>query len=283
MIENSHIIEWLVKYGYLPRAEAQWTSLALRDDIVRDSVRKLQDFARLHPLNDMVRAHHGRDLIADGDVGPATRELIGLPRCDVPDFGPSAMPAPGGTGSWPAPCQKSGVKVFVDLTNCPYRDEWPGIWADVAEAYRLAGLKYVLVNSLAECNIHVYFRSFFGSTIGLSEFNGRSCGDRVFCSLSNSYRGENRGLLKHEIGHCDNLGHTSGGTMNPWIMKEPDPHARWLTTDPSWPRLVAFHDGVPVGTGPEPTPTPTPIPIPVPQPEPPRRPFLEWLRKLFNW
>lgn len=282
MISDKQIIQQLRDYGYLHGKINPATPvdmLSVKDADVKAALRQYQDFC-YYPLNGLVRERHGRDLIIDGDIGPATRDLFSMPRCQVPDFGPRARPALTGTGSWPKPCQKEGIKYLINTAGIPSSlvAAWPNVVADVVEAYRLIGLKLVPANASSEVNIYTHFGSFFGSTIGLSEFNNESCGDRVDCKLSSSYVGENRGLLKHEWGHNCNLGHTRGGTMNPYILDEPDPAARWLPTDPSYQTLVRYFDGVPVG---EPGPTVPPVTPPPKQP-PTYGPFLSFLRRLFG-
>lgn len=54
-------------------------------------------------------AFHGRALMIDGDPGPATLQLIDVPRCGCPDWGPESgneLPATeaAGSGSWIAGC-----------------------------------------------------------------------------------------------------------------------------------------------------------------------------------
>lgn len=282
MVDDNAIIDALRRYGHLKgHVKSDMRLLTLKDKEVIEAVRSYQDFC-IYPLNSIVRRVHGRELTADGDVGPATRELFARPRCEIPDFGPGSGVDLQGSGSWPASCQKSGIKMFVDLGGCPVRDQWPQIQADVLEAYRLIGLKVVPVSSKPGANVHVYFRSFFGGTIGLAEFNGQSCSDEVFCSMSTGYRGENRGLFKHEFGHNCNLSHTRGGTMNPYIITEPHPKAYWQPSDPSYQTLVRYFDGVPVGE-PGPGPQPTPPPPPDDPDEPYVGPVIRWIRKLFGW
>jgi len=283
MVDDRTIIEALHKYGYLHQvARTELHLFTIEDAVVKEALRKYQDFCH-YPLNAIVWRHHRRDLNADGEVGPATRELFARPRCEIPDFGPGSGVSLQGSGSWPASCQKSGIKMFVSMAGCPVRDEWPQIQADVLEAYRLIGLKVNIVDLQAKANVHVYFRSFFGGTIGLAEFNGQSCSDKVFCSMSSSYRGENRGLFKHEFGHNCNLSHTRGGTMNPYILDETHPRAFWESSDPSYRTLVRYFDGAPVG---EPGPGPQPHPPPPPPDEPDEPyvgPIIRFLRKLFGW
>lgn len=244
MTTDDNIIDQLVRYGYLSERRA---SMRLTDDPVREALSRYQDFC-FYPLDAIVRKRHGRLLVPDGDVGPATRELFSMPRCELPDFGPGSGNELAGSGSWPMPCQKKGVKYHVDWTGAPRavldrKDELERKWV---ELWRRVGVKLVKVASAAEANIYTHFGSFFGSTIGLASFNGRSCSDRCSLKMSSSYVGENLGLWKHEGGHTMNLGHTRGGTMNSYILDEEDPDGLWLPSDPSWSTIVRFFDGVPV-------------------------------------
>lgn len=275
MIGDRAIIDALYRYGHfhgsvvvsaLPR-------LKLTDREVVDALRSYQDFM-IYTLEPLVQKHHGRALMADGLVGPSTRELFTIPRCELPDFGFGA--AAEGTGSWPTPCQKTGVKFHVNKSGMPsgITSRWPEIQSQVVKAYGKVGLKLIEVARAEDANIRTFFGRFLGGTIGLAQFNGESCSDNVTCKLSSSYVGHNAGLLKHEWGHNCNLGHTRGGTMNPSILPEINADASWATNDPSYRTLVRFFGGSPIDGPPSPTPPPSN----------PESPFIRWLRYWFpSW
>lgn len=293
MISDSNIIELLYRYGHFKGrvAARDLSTLRLTDRVVVDALESYQHFLS-YTLDPLTAKHHGRVSIPDGVVGPATRELFTLPRCEVPDFGVSAEPF--GDGSWPMPCQKAGVKFHVAKSGMPSRivSDWPEIQRKVVQAYALLGLRLVEVPDSQSANILTSFTSFFGSTIGIAQFNSESCSDRVTCKLSNSYVGHNAGLWKHELGHNMNLGHTRGGTMNPSIMAELDPvNYTWTHGDPSYQTLVRYFGGTPIDGPimppppdvPPPVPGPGPTPVPPPVIPAPSQPFRDFLRWLFGW
>lgn len=299
MSSDSDIIEALVRYGYLSGVSASdATKLKLKHPVVVEAIAKYQDFCA-YPLDNMVRQRHGRPLQADGLVGPATRELFSMPRCEVPDFGPGSLNdgSLAGSGSWPAPCQKNGVKYHIDWRNAPQAvlSQKEKFEADWVEIWRRVGVRLVRVATAAEANIYVTFGSFFGGTIGLAYYNNGSCSDRCSLKMSSSYVGENRGLFKHEGGHTMRMGHTRGGTMNAYILKEEDPNGFWIPSDPSWTLIVRYFDGVPVPLplpddyvmppapdvpdGPPPVTPPTP---PVTPPATPRWTLRDWIKYIFE-
>jgi hypothetical protein len=288
-MNDDEIIRKLYEYGHFFSPNAKDFGITLKDlpalDIyhpaVKAALKSYQEFA-YNELNIFAIKAHGRRAVPDGVPGPATRALLNTPRCEVPDYFASGDPRSKlGTGSWPMPCQKAGIKVYVDKSQMPsaITGQWTSIQKQVFEAYRLMGGKLIETMDKNEANIIVFFGSFFGSTIGLSEFNSQHCSDVVTCKLSNSYVGYNTGLLKHELGHNFNLNHTRGGTMNPFILPEADPQARWLPTDPSYETLVKFLGGEPVDDTPPDFPPLPPNPPPIPVPVPPA-PLSFWERLL---
>jgi hypothetical protein len=296
MTSDHDIIEQLVKYGYLPGVSAvDAASLDIRHKVVADALAAYQDFCR-YPLDRMVRQRHGRPLQADGLVGPATRELFKLPRCEVPDFGPNSGNERAGSGSWPMPCQKAGIKIHFDWTSAPSatKSKAAQLERDIIAIWGRVGLSLVKVATAAEANIYVWHGGFVGGTIGTAYFNQGRCSDRVSCKISSSYVGENRGLIKHETGHNNGLGHTRGGTMNSYILDEEDPNGLWLPSDPSWPTIVRYFDGKPVPLPvpddyamPPPPDVPdgppvTPVPPPVTPPVTPRWTLRDWLKYIFG-
>ncbi len=288
MTSDRSIIEQLVKYGYLSEAPA---SLRLDDAVTREALAKYQDFC-FYPLDSLARKRHGRGLQPDGVVGPATRELFDMSRCSIPDFGPGSGHERSGVGSWPPPCQKQGVKIHFDWTSAPSatKSKAAQLERDIIAIWGRVGLRLVRVKTKAEANIYVWHGPFAGGIIGTAYFNQGRCSDSVSCKISSSYVGENRGLLKHETGHNNGLGHTRGGTMNSYILDEEDPNGYWLPSDPSWQTLVRYFDGVPIPLEPDDgwvmppppdRPDGPPVTPPVVAPKP-KRTIWEILRELFN-
>tara|TARA_Y100000593_G_scaffold17267_1_gene34495 strand:+ start:1010 stop:1927 length:918 start_codon:yes stop_codon:yes gene_type:complete len=239
--------------------------LTLQDDVARAAIASYQDMMQpaLDAATESVKGsgHLGQ---VDGVAGPITELVMNrTPRCDCPDF-PDPTAARG-SGSWPMPCQKEGVTFSVDKRRMPddLADRIEGIIDRVVDSYAELGLHLVRVgdDSGGDANIEVEFKPLRGSTIGLAEFNGESCGDSVFCYLDPSYCRNNDAdniaeLLCHEIGHNCNLDHTRGGIMNPSVIE--GGFDGWKPRDPSHRTLVRYFGGEPIEK-PEPDP-PKPAP-----------------------
>ena len=190
-----------------------------------------------------------------GDIGPAELELLNAERCGMPDY-PDPTAA-SGSGGWPMPCQKSGVKIHFNTSGMPVSvaPRWDAIKVAVIKIYAEVGLRLVEVATAAEANIYQTWQFLAGSTIGLAEFNNESCSDRVFCKLDPGYTGYVASLLAHEIGHNVNLQHRSQfGIMHPSIQRDPDPFT-WKN-DPSLPDLRRMYSGEPLDPVTPPPPPP---------------------------
>lgn len=248
---DQEIINRLFQYGHFwnPSDPNGWSvkpaQLALLDTnhrIVQDAIASFQHFMGTH---------------VSGYIGPAVLELLNAERCGMPDY-PDPTKAVG-SGGWPQPCQKGGVKVHFNKSGMPssVSPRWDEIVQKVFAAYAEIGLKLVEVATAAEANIYQTWERLAGSTIGLAEFNNETCSDRVFCKLDPGYTQYVASLLAHEIGHNCNLNHRSqGGIMHPSIRPDPDPFT-WIK-DPSYPDLDKMYGGDPI----EPAPPPGPVPPP---------------------
>jgi hypothetical protein len=211
----------------------------------------------------------GIDLTRLGEMGPSEQDIFEMPRCGHPDYEhPALLAAKVGTGSWPEPCQKAGVTFSLDKSGMPskFRDTFDEqILKPVIATYAKIGLKLVPYTGTGRANIRVAFVPLLGSTIGLAEFNNRSCGDSVFCHLDTGFapnEATEADLLCHEMGHNMNLNHTRGGVMNPSLSSKTN-FEGWIPSDPSYNTLVRFFGGEPVDNPPGPGPGPTPKNLPV--------------------
>lgn len=252
-MDDKKVIELLYQYGHFwnPSDPNGWSvrpaQLALLDmnhRIVQDALASYQHFMGIH---------------VSGYVGPATLELLNAERCGMPDYPDPA--AAIGSGGWPQPCQKGGVKVHFNKSGMPASvvPRWDEIVRKVFAAYADIGLRLVEVATAAEANIYQTWERLAGSTIGLAQFNNESCSDRVFCKLDPGYTQHVASLLAHEIGHNCNLNHRSqGGIMHPSIRPDPEPFT-WRH-DPSYPDLDKMYGGDPIETIPGPPAPPVPGP-----------------------
>ena len=225
--------------------------LKLSDRVVQDAIASFQEMGK--PVLDKLRGGH---LLREGILDDFTKSLFAAQRCGHPDY---QLNTKIGSGSWPEPCQKAGVTYSVNKNGMPskFTTTWDEqILKPVVEDYGNVGERLIPHTGTGQANIRISFRSFVGSTIGLAYFNNGSCSDSVTCELSTSFapnEATEADLLKHEMGHCNGLGHTNGGTMNPYIINR-DSYYKWSPSDPSWNTLVRYFGGEPIKPVPPPTP-----------------------------
>ena len=249
------ILRFLYDYGHFrnPLFPDTWeiTEHSL-DDLELDHPLVIQAIASFQSFDanmDMLTfKHHNRLSVADGLIGPATRELMGLERCGFPDYVENEA---SGSGSWPVGCLTDGIhhiRIDVDESNKPTHytnGVWDSIKSDNAKMYGEIGLliEYVEHGELSE--VDMKWKILAGGTIGLAQFNDRTCGDNVFQYIDPGYRGSYARLVAlhaHETGHNCNLRHTRGGVMNPSIMTVP---LSWKN-DVSYSVLKRFFGGEPI-------------------------------------
>jgi len=221
--------------------------LNLTDTSVVCAIESLQSFDANMEL--LALKHHKRSAMFDGDIGPATLELMRLPRCGAPDYALKDLAT--GSGSWPSGCggkEGHSIKIDVNISTMPAHygnGVWERIKAKNKEAYGAIGLDIEYVTHGEISQVDLRWKVLVGSTIGLAEFNSRSCGDNVFQYIDPGYKAAFDYLVAlhmHETGHNCNLQHTRGGIMNPSILRVP---LDW-TNDVSYSTLKRFFGGEPI-------------------------------------
>jgi len=293
-MDEKQIIRWLYDRGHfwnpdrqnaLNVAQSDLDILRLDDVPVVEAAASFQSLdANLTPLSLMV---HGRMSSPDGDVGPATKLLMQLPRCAMPDYAPPPEAAFDygdpelngavesyrewkqlqlGSGSWPLPgCDPQRTDVHstvVDMKTDGASSHQKSVLSEVlklverCEAEIGQAVRHV-VDAVAEVAQHdVKFQYIVGGTIGFAYFpRPGTCNQKVVARIDNSYNPSAitlANLFDHEYkGHSDGLEHTRGGIMNPSIIVI-NPLS-WIG-DPSESIKKRYFGGVPIDPQPVPPP-----------------------------
>lgn len=269
------VIQHLRWFGHLGRYNTRFPEaadvddgkldlLSLTDKPVQSALESYQRLDANYP--ELVRKHHNREPIYDGRMGPATYDLLMLPRCIVADFGPEAEPR--GSGSWPSggcdPTSNSEHSIRIGIST----DQAPDVVKQymqksldaVAKAYAEIGLKirYIL-DGTEPVEISKKFEFLAGTTIGWNQFpQPGTCRQTIQGRLDSSWAPSDWRLWavleQHETGHGVGLRHTNGGVMNPSILLVP---VSWKN-DPSTVMLTRYFGGKP--TEPDQPDPPTPPP-----------------------
>lgn len=266
-MRDQEIIQLLSDTGHLhfpfgERKEVPLNALhlPLTHPAIERGMTSYQDFM-IECLDPLCLKHHSRPARANGVGGPATDELMELPRCGCCDYGENVAAAIG-TGSW-AGCHDVGdfhaAKAFIDDRYMPsfLKPVWDEVWGKSAAAYAEIGLRWILTEDRDEANTIVEFERGRKGWIGLAIVGqNESCSSTIWAHFLASYDPSNTvamwtELVMHELGHNASLQHSRGGIMNPSIMR--GLAATWKG-DPSEPVLKRLYGGKPVGGSPPPSP-----------------------------
>lgn len=184
-------------------------------------------------------------LMTDGVWGPETEKTLAVPRCGHPDH------RSAGRGTFRDPCKSSGIRFSYDTRKARNldNDDLDKMNRWVVGAFRALGCPMVEVDRGEAAEIEVYWYPLAGSTIGLAQLTGGSCGRKLFCRLDPNYGSagvvQNAQLLLHEMGHNIGLEHTRGGVMAPSISRHSS-FTGWKESDPSYRTIAKWYGGEPL-------------------------------------
>lgn len=228
-------------------------------------------------VNRLVNAFHGRELIPDGEIGPASESVMAMKRCAMPDYAPppnaifhyddanlqaaveSQQRAAAFTGSYWRGCDPErpdihSLKIGIDARNAPsvfLENKDKILEARRACAAEIGVSVQFVINPTSMEGLQQYqvYHNIPGGVIGMNYFpSANSCGRIPNGSMDSSYNPSDWRLHAclgcHESeGHGFGFNHTNGGTMNPSIL------LTWPLTwngDPSWNVAKRYYGGEPI-------------------------------------
>lgn len=263
------IIQFLDKTGHLsaPFGEPRTLNKPVKDFKINDRevVEAVQSYQAMFAVNlePLVAKHHPSRASAaiqvDGKVGPATFELMQTPRCDCKDYEPESVAMAVGSGNWKRcwsigefHCAKVNFKNSPPAFLAPVFEQ---VWNRVVQAYAELGLLFKKAEPGEQANIDINWQKPDGGWIGLAIVGqNQNCGSNIWARFDQGYQPANivsewTTLMKHELGHNCGLQHSSGGVMNPYIVKGLP--VSWKG-DPSYNLLTARFGGQPIPIAPRP-------------------------------
>lgn len=267
-MNDKEVITLLDFYGHLrmpfgeKREVKDISNLKVTDQIVRDAVESFQSLhqAAMEPI---LAAFYPSKLSAsvkvDGVVGPVTEALLKTARCACPDYDAALPEELIGSGNWKG-CHGIGDYhcVVIKFLNSPptfLQGIFNAVWDRVVSSYAELGLLIKRDDSNARPNIELSFVQPDSSWIGLAIVGqNETCSSQpIWCRFDKNYQpadllSEWTTLIKHELGHNCGLSHSSGGVMNPYIIKGLP--VSWRG-DPSEPLLKARFGGQPIPSAPK--------------------------------
>lgn len=283
-MQDREVIDLLWKYGHFRNpayengpsrsvSEDDLATLTLGDAAVKEALKSYQHFQK-PVLDDLSSAIHGRRAIADGDPGPATEMLLQMPRCGAADY--ALTDEALGSGRW-GQCaidqypDNHALVVSWDLSRIPafLKPVFEQVWRNVVTAYAEIGIAFIRRDGDPKAHISASFTvpqqeggGRGGNWIGLAivGWSGIRCSDQIWAMFDLNYQPQNivsewTTLVKHELGHNMGLQHSSGGVMNPSIIRGLP--ISWKG-DPSHSTLARWFGGEPVILKDGPVPPPVP-------------------------
>jgi len=221
-MDNRELIKVLDTFGHFSNpaaplaqsASGNTARLTIKDQATRSAVQSYQ--LLLKPtLDDLVLKHHNRtESVADGDVGPATRELMTLPRCGFADHGSEH------SAHWPHDC-RGDLKAGRDFGALPGLNvtETDHVWHAICNNWTAALTDVAITPSdttdPAKTDFWAVLRRLSGGTLAWHELAVSRCD----VTLDGAWDSDRRWSLvfgcttgTHEFGHGLGMNHNNDGT-----------------------------------------------------------------------
>lgn len=207
-MDNAQITESLIRWGYM---EPGVRAAGSRSPLLRAAVEKYQ---QVHSglLSRFTTRHHNRDAWPDGDIGPATRDLFDLPRCDCPDFIDGAPASARAEARWPDACKDSIIAAYrfdgLNLSSDEVAKRW--VAAQISWNKRI-NVDLTLDNTrFNEAQIWATDGPLSGNTLAWSMLANNSCSSRLEQRYNTKVNWDGQyfqAVKAHEDGHALGLPH----------------------------------------------------------------------------
>lgn len=221
--DEKRLLAQLQRYGHFANPDAaEAMDAANRVDRLEltdaGAIAAVASYQRLlkQTFDDLSLRHHGRMGIVDGEVGPATRELIELPRCGVPDY------AGEQEANWPRDCRGKlkAARDFPALPGMSAEDTdrcWWGIcnnWTAALSDVDITPEDGVASQVPGKYDFFADLRRLGGSTLAWHQLAQNNCA----VTLQGAWDNDRSWSLvfalttgTHEFGHGLGLGHVRDG------------------------------------------------------------------------
>ncbi|HLB47772.1 MAG TPA: matrixin family metalloprotease [Anaerolineales bacterium] len=197
----------LARWGYLKDGRSLEEAIALYQ---QNHGAALDELAARYHGRLVMRSKAGADI--DGDIGPATAQLLNSRFCDCADVLPNAAIA---EANWPDSCRRD-ITLSWNFKNAPGLTETDqfAVWKSVKDEYeRLFDLQFVLraEQGYGSSRINAKLLALPGSVLAWSYLATSNCADRLQQAYDSTIRWSVNlaiGTWKHEVGHALGMNHT---------------------------------------------------------------------------